>query len=61
MTGSAVPNPTDNIVGYICPAGHYCLEGAVAETPCPKGFYQPEQGKGLYKLELTLEENKQQK
>eukprot|EP01022_Parablepharisma_sp_SALTPOND_P014588 TRINITY_DN199_c0_g2_i2.p1 TRINITY_DN199_c0_g2~~TRINITY_DN199_c0_g2_i2.p1 ORF type:complete len:1661 (-),score=347.92 TRINITY_DN199_c0_g2_i2:11367-16349(-) len=32
-------NPeTDN--GYECPPGHFCLEGALKETPCPIGTYR---------------------
>ena len=25
---------------YICPAGHFCLEGSAVEAPCPSGTYQ---------------------
>ena len=56
LTGSDVPNPTDHMIGYICPPGHYCIGGAVAETPCAKGDYQPEEGKGrvVFKLVFSL-------
>ncbi|CAH1789583.1 unnamed protein product [Owenia fusiformis] len=46
LIGSNVPNPTDTVKGYICPVGHKCLEGAVVETPCDKGTYQPQTGQG---------------
>jgi len=44
------------MIGYICPPGHYCIGGAVAETPCAKGDYQPEEGKGrvVFKLVFSL-------
>ena len=46
LTGSDVATPTDGIVGYACPAGYYCLGGAIQETPCPRGYYQSQTGKG---------------
>ncbi|CAG2216507.1 unnamed protein product [Mytilus edulis] len=46
MTGSNVASPTDGLIGYICPAGHYCLSGAVTETPCDIGTYAPSTGLG---------------
>ena len=45
-----MPNPTDGIIGYVCPAGHYCLAGAVIETPCDKGTYAPQTGLGRLSL-----------
>ena len=42
--GSTTPTPNDNIEGYICPAGYFCVEGAVIEEGCPIGTYQPYQG-----------------
>ncbi|XP_066292997.1 multiple epidermal growth factor-like domains protein 11 isoform X1 [Branchiostoma lanceolatum] len=36
---STVSNPTDGIMGYICPAGYYCPAGALEEIPCPIGSY----------------------
>ncbi|XP_035696015.1 signal peptide, CUB and EGF-like domain-containing protein 3 isoform X1 [Branchiostoma floridae] len=36
---STVPNPTDGIMGYICPVGHFCPTGALEEIPCPIGSY----------------------
>ena len=41
LEGSNVPNPTDGVIGYVCPTGHYCLSGAVTETPCDIGTYAP--------------------
>ena len=46
MTGSSVPNPTDNVVGYVCPMGYYCPQGAVIEIPCAPGDYSPSTGLG---------------
>ena len=50
LGGSDVPRPTDNVIGYICPEGHYCLSAAVKETPCEKGYYAPAQGLGKYRV-----------
>ncbi|CAH1274241.1 Hypp5282 [Branchiostoma lanceolatum] len=36
---STVSNPTDGMMGYICPAGYYCPAGALEEIPCPIGSY----------------------
>ena len=44
LDGSSTPNPTDNIVGYICPAGFYCTAGTTIEEPCPLGTFQASQG-----------------
>ncbi|XP_064629300.1 uncharacterized protein LOC135488587 [Lineus longissimus] len=44
VLGSSVPNPSNTTKGYICPRGHYCLEGAVLETPCPLGTFGPALG-----------------
>jgi hypothetical protein len=46
LAGSNVAKPTDGVKGYICPAGHYCLQGAVIERPCAKGTYAPSRGLG---------------
>lgn len=50
LQGSDISNPADNVKGYICPVGHYCLEGAVKETKCDIGTYGPTEGlgKGLW-------------
>ncbi|RUS80922.1 hypothetical protein EGW08_011303, partial [Elysia chlorotica] len=42
--GSTTPTPTDNIEGYVCPAGHFCVAGALVEEGCPIGTFQPSQG-----------------
>ncbi|WAR26197.1 hypothetical protein MAR_011901 [Mya arenaria] len=44
LMGSDIATPTDNIIGYICPAGHYRLSGDIQETPCSPGTYQIQQG-----------------
>ncbi|XP_062603182.1 uncharacterized protein LOC134264959 [Saccostrea cucullata] len=46
LQGSDISNPADNVKGYICPVGHYCLEGAVKETKCDIGTYGPTEGLG---------------
>ena len=38
--GSSTPRPTDGIVGYKCPAGHYCPEGSDIEKGCAVNSYQ---------------------
>ena len=48
MTGSNVATPTDRVIGYICPVGYYCLEGAVIELACAPGTYQQATGKGEF-------------
>ncbi|WAR11135.1 hypothetical protein MAR_036211 [Mya arenaria] len=42
LTGSYIATPTDNIIGYICPAGYYGLFA----NPCSPGTYQIQQGQG---------------
>ena len=44
LEGSSVPNPNDNITGYICPEGFYCEAGTPAPQPCPLGTFQASQG-----------------
>ena len=34
-----------DIGGGLCPAGHYCPEGAIAPVPCGEGTYQSMTGK----------------
>ncbi|XP_035765653.1 zonadhesin [Neolamprologus brichardi] len=29
---------------FLCPKGHYCLQGSAMALPCPTGEYQPNQG-----------------
>jgi len=41
LEGSDVAKPTNNIIGYVCPEGHYCPSGAVKEIQCLKGTYGP--------------------
>ena len=53
MTGSSVPNPTDNVVGYICPLGYYCPQGAVIELPCAPGYYSSSTGLGKLGLDFS--------
>jgi hypothetical protein len=43
-SASTIANPTDDIVGKICPVGHYCPAGTVTEIECPSGSYSPNQG-----------------
>ena len=41
LGGSDVATPTDGVIGYPCPVGHYCPEASVIEQPCNKGSYAP--------------------
>lgn len=43
--GQSVPNPYD----FLCPVGHYCLEGSPNPTRCDSGFYQNEEGRAACK------------
>ncbi|CDI82519.1 hypothetical protein, conserved [Eimeria praecox] len=45
LEGSNTRTPEDNIMGYICPEGHYCPEGSFAEKQCPSGTFSS-QGQG---------------
>ena len=37
--GSYVPNPTDGVIGNLCPAGGVCPKGSKAAQPCLPGTY----------------------
>ena len=39
LSGASVPNPTDGLSGYPCPAGHFCGPGVTEPSPCPVGTY----------------------
>ena len=39
IEGSTTPNPTDNIMGSICPTGSYCPSGSKYPVPCKLGFF----------------------
>ena len=54
LGGSDVPEPTDGIEGYPCPAGHYCESGDVTETPCDLGSYGPRETLGKMILQQWL-------
>ena len=46
--GSPTPTPDfDSEFGYPCPAGFFCEEGAVIETSCPPGMYNPDSAQGF--------------
>lgn len=36
--------------GYICPTGHYCVEGSLFELGCDIGYYQDSQGQASCKI-----------
>ncbi|XP_032694159.1 neurogenic locus notch homolog protein 3-like [Lontra canadensis] len=40
--GATSKDPTDGTQGLLCPAGHYCLEGAPVPTQCPPGTWSEE-------------------
>ncbi|XP_071505045.1 uncharacterized protein [Diadema antillarum] len=44
--GSDTPRPGNIAIGYICPQGHYCEEGAIKEVQCDQGTYGPAVGLG---------------
>ena len=44
LTGSAIPTPTDGVKGRKCSPGNYCGVGALTETPCAPGTYNPYEG-----------------
>ena len=37
--GSYTSEPNIEAIGYICPAGAFCEEGALVETKCPAGTF----------------------
>ncbi|XP_071497018.1 uncharacterized protein [Diadema antillarum] len=39
ILGALVRDPTDNVTGAVCPAGHYCPAGTYDPEPCPAGYY----------------------
>ncbi|XP_053757174.1 zonadhesin-like isoform X1 [Panthera pardus] len=43
--GATSKDPTDGARGLLCPAGHYCLEGAPVPTQCPPGTWSEEGNK----------------
>ncbi|MES1909505.1 MAG: hypothetical protein MHM6MM_002234 [Cercozoa sp. M6MM] len=43
-SGASQSDPTDNVTGYICPAGHYCPSGVLAPIPCLAGQTAPGTG-----------------
>lgn len=45
--GALASNPVNETWGYSCPVGHYCPEGIPTPTPCPRGSYQPIEGKAV--------------
>jgi len=42
--GSTIATPNDNILGIICPKGHYCPLGTFKEIKCQTGTYAPNTG-----------------
>ncbi|XP_032352703.1 multiple epidermal growth factor-like domains protein 6 [Camelus ferus] len=40
--GATSKDPTDGARGLLCPAGHYCLEGASVPARCPPGTWSEE-------------------
>jgi hypothetical protein len=42
--GASAAVPVLNVSGYACPAGHFCLAGAVTPAACPPGAYAPSEG-----------------
>ena len=42
--GSTTAMPTNASEGFMCPPGHFCVEGAEFAEGCPIGTYQPNYG-----------------
>ena len=42
--GSTTATPTNASEGFLCPPGHFCVEGAEFAEGCPMGTYQPNYG-----------------
>jgi hypothetical protein len=39
VSGAFQADPTDNVTGYICPAGAYCPTGSAAPSWCSPGYF----------------------
>jgi hypothetical protein len=44
VSGNTVPNPTDGVKGFACPAGTYCTYAAMNTTRCSPGTFNPDVG-----------------
>ena len=44
LTSACDPQSPHPIIGGLCPANHYCLEGTTEPTPCPDHTYNPNEG-----------------
>ncbi|XP_074158322.1 uncharacterized protein LOC141562243 [Sminthopsis crassicaudata] len=52
--GASVKNPTDGMLGLLCPPGHYCLTGTLRPAPCPPGTWSKEGNKNLVGCQTCL-------
>ena len=44
LTGACDPQSPHPMIGGLCPANHYCLEGTLEPTPCPEHTYSADEG-----------------
>ncbi|KAG8141531.1 hypothetical protein E2320_007142, partial [Naja naja] len=44
MAGASIPTPMKDLLGNICPRGHYCPKRSATPQPCPLGFYSNSTG-----------------
>jgi len=44
LTSACDPQSPHPIIGGLCPANHYCLEGTTEPTPCPEHTYSADEG-----------------
>ena len=41
--GSPIPNPENDSFGYLCPPGHFCLQGTASPMKCPPGTFRADE------------------
>lgn len=44
ILGATTPNPSDGVMGDICPLGYYCPQGSIEPLECPIGTFSPVNG-----------------
>lgn len=49
---STEASPVAQSYGYRCPVGHYCPQGTPTPIECPKGTYQPSEGRDLWQMRI---------
>lgn len=51
---STEASPVAQSYGYRCPVGHYCPQGTPTPIECPKGTYQPSEGRDLWQMRIGV-------